>query len=402
MSNFDNVTPEYVLESKKRCAKRGLDSKIVPTPQKISNAELNQKLADYTKIFEVVNFFIDKFFQMVNGIPILLVISDDESTILETKGDSAIKSQVEKLGFQPGVKFTEEQNGTNSVSLALALNQPIQLIGTQHYHDFLQSTACYTIPFEFGINKGTISIMTLVEYQSPLLLSMLASVVSAIERELLLKEKNKQLNILNQIVTESTKNGIIQTDRSGNITEFNHCAEELIGWKKEDIVGKGIEHTHPLEKYLYHILKTENDFSDVEMTIINEKTNKKTICLFDGMPLYNQNGDLTGAFGQLKDITERYEAEAQINYLAYHDDLTGLPNRRFFKTALNAELLKAKDQKEMLAVFLLDLDRFKNINDTLGHEKGDTLLCEVSKRLTAYLPGNATLFRMGGMNSPLS
>lgn len=142
---------------------------------------------------------------------------------------------------------------------------------------------------------------------------MLSTVVNAIQREMLLREKNKQLNILNQIVKDSTKNGIIQTDKNGYVTEFNHFAEKLTGWIKKNLLGITIEELNPLGEYLNRILQTEKDFSDIEITIINEKTSKKTICLFDGMPLYNTKGRLTGAFGQLKDITERYEAEARIN-----------------------------------------------------------------------------------------
>ena len=377
----------------------GLDSKVIPTPQLIPIEKLNGIKRKYQKVFDIVQFFVDKFFQMVEGTPILFVITDDESTVLEIKGDLTIKSMIEQLGFQPGVQFTEKQNGTNSVSLALTLNQPIQLVGTQHYHEFLHDTACYTIPFVFenhGTQKGSISIMTLIEYQSPLLLTMLSTIVNAIQREMLLREKNKQLNILNQIVMESTKNGIIQTDRNGYVTEFNHVTEKFTGWRKENLLGRSIEELNPLGEYLHQVLQTEKDFSDIEISIINEMTNYKTICLFDAMPLYDKKGRLTGAFGQLKDITERYEAEARINYMAYHDDLTGLPNRRYFHTKLKDNLFNAKNNKGMLVIFLLDLDRFKIINDTLGHEKGDLLLIEVSNRLQGYLPNNAEIFRMGG------
>ena len=391
--------PIYVVESKKRCEELGLDPKVIPTPQLIPIEKLNRIQCQYKKVFDIIAFFADKFFQMVEGIPILLVITDNERTVLELEGDLTIKNMIEKLGFQPGVQFTEKQSGTNSVSLALSLNQPIQLVGTQHYHEFLHGTACYTIPFVFenhGTQKGSISIMTLIEYQSPLLLTMLSTIVNAIQREMLLREKNKQLNILNQIVMDSTKNGIIQTDRNGYVTEFNHVTENLTGWRKEELLGRSIEKLNPLGEYLDQVLQTEKDFSDIEISIINEMTDNKTICLFDAMPLYDKKGKLTGAFGQLKDITERYEAESRINYMAYHDDLTGLPNRRYFHSKLKDKLFKAKNNKGMLVIFLLDLDRFKIINDTLGHEKGDLLLIEVSNQLQGYLPNNADIFRMGG------
>ena len=399
MMTHESNDPIYVIESKKICEEMGLDPSLIPTPQLISMEKLNQIRYMYKKVFEIVDFFFDRFFQMLEEIPILLVVTDNEGTVLELKGNPNIKNIIEELGFQPGVKFTEELNGTNSVSLAFRMNQPIQLIGTQHYHDFLKGTACYSIPFVFenhGTQKGSISIMTLVEYQSPLLLTMLSTIVNSIQREMLLREQNKRLNILNQIVMKSTKNGIIQTDKNGYVTEFNLFAEKLTGWRKEDLFGRLIKELNPIGKYLNQVLQTQKDFSNIEISFINEKSDKQTICLFDGMPLYDKKGRLTGSFGQLRDITERYEAEARINYLAFHDDLTGLPNRRFFHTELKEKLCNAKENKGMLAIFLLDLDRFKIINDTLGHEKGDYLLLEVSNLLKGYLPGNAETFRMGG------
>src|SRR4051812_28888226 len=79
--------PIYVVESKKRCEKMGLDPKIIPTPQLIPIEKLNRIQYQYKKVFDIITFFADKFFQMVEGIPILLVITDDERTVLEIKGD---------------------------------------------------------------------------------------------------------------------------------------------------------------------------------------------------------------------------------------------------------------------------------------------------------------------------
>lgn len=98
----------------------------------------------------------------------------------------------------------------------------------------------------------------------------------------------------------------------------------------------------------------------------------------------------------IRDITERKKAEETINRLAYYDILTGLPNRVLFKDRFMLELAHAQRNKQMLAVLFLDLDRFKNVNDTLGHRIGDDLLGEVASRLKNTLRKVDTISRMGG------
>ena len=289
--------------------------------------------------------------------------------MLDLNGDEEIKAAMEEVGIKPGTKFTEELVGTNSIHLALKLNQPIQVIGEHHYQPYLHYNACYSVPYTFEVNgtkKGTITIATLLDYKSPLLLSMLKSVVNSIEREIQLRESNSRLNILNQVVIESSKNGIIEIDKTGKITEINTIAQEMTGWEQDGLIND----TTLLGSHINDFL-LGNDLTNVEVLISNEKNGKKTVSLVDGIALYNEFGQLTGAFCQIKDVTERYYIKERFNYLAYHDDLTGLPNRRNFQRTLDEKLAQLKEKAGRLAVFLLDLDRFKFINDTLGHEKGD-------------------------------
>ena len=397
MNEFDLSI--HVLESKKRCEEMGLDPNSIPSNHFSENERLNELRFQFRNVFKAVNIFTQKFMELIEGTPTLSVVTDENGTILEMVGDPTIKEMVQQLGFKPGVQFTEEISGTNSVSLALQLKQPVALVGSQHFHYFLHNTACYTVPFQFEENEmmvGTLSIMTFIEYQSPVLLAMLSSVVDSVEREVLLRKRNKELNILNQIVTDSSKSGIIMTDKNGHVTEFNQFAEELTGWSKTEVLTKQILELKPLGRYINKVFETETIYSDIDMAITNQKTGKKTFCLFDGRPIYDEKGRLVSVYAQFRDITERYENAKRINYMAYHDDLTGLPNRRFFREILNHELEKAKKNKSMLALFMLDLDRFKIINDTLGHENGDLLLVTVAQRLKKNLQNGTKIFRMGG------
>lgn len=100
--------------------------------------------------------------------------------------------------------------------------------------------------------------------------------------------------------------------------------------------------------------------------------------------------------GQIIDLTERKQYEEAIRHLAYHDHLTGLPNRIHFRDRLTLALAQARTNDEMLAVVFVDLDRFKEINDTLGHFHGDEVLKQVALRLRSVLRQSDAVARMGG------
>ncbi|MCM5678151.1 PAS-domain containing protein [Schlegelella sp. S2-27] len=115
-----------------------------------------------------------------------------------------------------------------------------------------------------------------------------------------------------------------------------------------------------------------------------------------GEPIVDSAGRFVGYRGIGRDITQQKQAEERIQYLATHDSLTALPNRAWFSELLNLALHTARRYDRKLAVLFIDLDRFKIINDTLGHEAGDTLLREVAKRLAHCLRASDVVARLGG------
>ncbi|HKQ29973.1 MAG TPA: EAL domain-containing protein, partial [Burkholderiales bacterium] len=115
-----------------------------------------------------------------------------------------------------------------------------------------------------------------------------------------------------------------------------------------------------------------------------------------GIPIYDDNGVFTGYRGVGKDITERQASADRIQYLATHDSLSGLPNRAMFGEMLGNAIAMAHRYNRRFAVFFIDLDRFKNINDTFGHEAGDILLKEMSQRLIDTLRASDVVARLGG------
>jgi diguanylate cyclase (GGDEF)-like protein/PAS domain S-box-containing protein len=114
------------------------------------------------------------------------------------------------------------------------------------------------------------------------------------------------------------------------------------------------------------------------------------------LPLWDREGNVTGVIGTYEDITGRKVAEDRVQYLAYYDALTGLPNRALLQDRLSNALASARRQKDKVALLFLDLDRFKDINDSLGHSVGDLLLQEVAERLKKWSREQDTVARVGG------
>jgi diguanylate cyclase (GGDEF)-like protein/PAS domain S-box-containing protein len=142
-------------------------------------------------------------------------------------------------------------------------------------------------------------------------------------------------------------------------------------------------------------LERRERFRDFEYAYTTEQGRRRTVCV-SGEPLFEDDGRFTGYRGVSRDITARKEAEARIEYLASHDSLTGLPNRVMFGELLNHVLAASKRNQRKFAVLFIDLDRFKFINDSLGHEAGDTLLREVARRLKENLRASDIVARLGG------
>src|SRR3712207_4363496 len=109
-----------------------------------------------------------------------------------------------------------------------------------------------------------------------------------------------------------------------------------------------------------------------------------------------QDGEVVGAVVTFKDITERKALEEQLHHQAFHDPLTGLPNRALFMDRLKHASSRAKRRGSKVAVLFMDLDNFKVINDSLGHKAGDQLLKAVAERLKAHLRPEDTAARLGG------
>ena len=194
-------------------------------------------------------------------------------------------------------------------------------------------------------------------------------------------------------LVDTMSDGMIVLDDQNRVVDVNPAAQSIIGIPASEAVGQ------PAAQILspwQDLVDRFQDKTETQAEIALDQDGVQRHYDLRTSPLTDWHGRLTGRLIVLRDITERKRAEETIKRLAYHDSLTGLPNRRLFNDRLTLALAHAQRSQQKLAVMLLDLDHFKEVNDTLGHSVGDKLLQAVGERLTSLLRKEDTVARMGG------
>ncbi|WP_233522920.1 bifunctional diguanylate cyclase/phosphodiesterase [Peribacillus saganii] len=203
-------------------------------------------------------------------------------------------------------------------------------------------------------------------------------------------------------VIESATDAIILADRKGSMISWNKGAESMFGYKDKEVIGKNLEMIIPERYREAHQSGMKRYLSTQEPQVVGHTVEleglKKGGHIFPielSLATWKEGENIYFS-SIIRDITERKRSEKKINQMVYRDSLTGLPNRRLLHDRLNQALDQAQENKQTLGVMFLDLDRFKYINDTLGHAAGDLLLIEVAKRIQACVAKSDTVCRQGG------
>lgn len=195
-------------------------------------------------------------------------------------------------------------------------------------------------------------------------------------------------------------NAIFITDVEGKIQWTNEAASRLSGYAPEELLGeipralKADEKDESLYRDLWTAVRSGRPWSG---EVVERRRDGSYYVVQQSItPLQNAVGEITHLIVIHEDITARKEAENRIAYLAYHDALTGLPNRVLFQERLVPALAQARRHDRLVALHFIDLDNFKDINDTLGHAVGDAVLREVAQRLRRSVRVSDTVARFGG------
>ncbi len=216
---------------------------------------------------------------------------------------------------------------------------------------------------------------------------------SSIIKELELKNA-KQSQIIEQI-----QESVISIDVDGYITSWNRGAKRLLGYSAKEVISKHITTIISQEQYDKRVKEIKSSIGKRRYTNDIEIISKsgKSIVVNLSLSFWRDNKkNVLGLIGYIQDRTERKMAEMALYNQAHYDSLTGLPNRLMFNENLKKSVTKAKSNSNRLALFFIDLDHFKEINDSLGHTVGDEVLKVVSARLKSVVGSENAIARLGG------
>jgi diguanylate cyclase (GGDEF)-like protein/PAS domain S-box-containing protein len=203
-----------------------------------------------------------------------------------------------------------------------------------------------------------------------------------------------------RVLTESSLDLISVVDAEGVIRYQSPALKHLLGYESAETVGRNVsEFVHPEDidhsrAALRRIIEARQSIEPVEFRLRHRDGSWRT---FESLGTNRlDNPHIHGVVFNSRDVTDRKVIQQRIQHLAYHDNLTGLPNRSLLQDRLAHSIARAERTNRKVAVLFIDLDNFKNINDTLGHDVGDELLRQVAGRLKECVRAEDTIARQGG------
>lgn len=214
------------------------------------------------------------------------------------------------------------------------------------------------------------------------------------------RKKAEEEMLLSAAVTRNVLDAILVTDLDGNVVSVNPAFTRITGYSSEEIVGRNprllrsMRHDAQFYKKLWHALLEHGQW---EGEIWNRRKDGEIFpCIAHISAIRSQSGTPQRFASVFTDISERKEYEERLTHMAYFDALTRLPNRVLFMDRLRQSISLAHRNRERLALLFIDLDGFKEVNDTLGHDIGDLLLQEVARRLLGSVRDSDTVSRLSG------
>ncbi len=214
------------------------------------------------------------------------------------------------------------------------------------------------------------------------------------------QERNENLARIAQRIFEHTTEGIMITNADNRIVDVNQSLLDMTGYTRDQLMGqspslqKSGQQSEGFYARMWQAINSQGKWSG---ELVNRRADGQCYPVRLSLSsIVNRRGERDGYFGIFQDITEEKKSERDLHRLAYHDTLTGLYNRTEFMRMVAEALGRGERYGEQFGLLFIDLDLFKEVNDSLGHAAGDMLLCQVAQRLRGCLRETDHAFRLGG------
>ena len=229
----------------------------------------------------------------------------------------------------------------------------------------------------------------------PCVLGFATDVTDSLVAERALAESEER----NRRIVETANEGIWIIDPDTRVTFVNQRMADMLGYTQQEILGqRGEDFLYPedLDDHRRQITARQEGQSTGYERRFRRKDGSELWTQVSGTPIMNPDGSYGGAFGMFTDICYLKEQQRQLEHIAHFDALTGIPNRVMLADRMHQAFAQVHRSGHLLAVCYVDIDGFKPINDTFGHEAGDRVLVEIARRLSEGLRGGDTVARLGG------
>ena len=338
-------------------------------------------------ILRASNAFVDlsvsesKTRALLSAIPDIIMRIQRDGKVLDMQVGSHVYDMGEWISQEEGQDFGYLPQGVYSavsklIAIALADND-MQLI-----------------EFQWSLDQSN------VRYWEARILPRNRDEVLMVVREITNRKKQETQLRLWAKVFEGSNEAIMITDGDFKVISVNRAYQSIMGFTEAEVIGTdsqavGIKfNTYSFFRNLVSVLNEQGHWQG---ELDNQRKNGEIFPSWYSISLVtNAQGKPENYIAIFNDITEYKNSRAQIDFLAHHDNLTGLPNRVLLNDRLEMAINAAARQSEKVGVLFLDLDRFKYVNDSLGHSVGDQLLIETAKRLSATIRNGDTVSRLGG------
>lgn len=303
---------------------------------------------------------------------------------------------------EPGYRHANLSRGFIGKTLNEVLSKEVAASLQAEYEKILDTKETMIFSDEVKMPDG--SIMVGESFLTPILdendevlyvVSVTRDITSALlEKERLIKSEQRYRSIV-----DHNLDGIITVNLKGAILEVNPAGNQLTGFKEKQLTNRSIfdlirEQDIPDFRTLFNITKNGYPSESLDIHFVHRKGHNLSIHL-KTVPIVI-NTEIEGIYVIIKDISEQAEKAETIRYMAFHDQLTGLLNRRALLGDLDKYIIDSKRNGVEFALLSIDLDRFKYLNDTLGHIVGDEILKKVADRLCEFRHKNYSVYRQGG------